>query len=74
MANENQMFLSLGLVQAIGDYLVGRPYREVAPLLNTLQTEIQANQAAAANVPAASNGSQQPINLQENETPQGELQ
>jgi len=57
MTEESQKtVLSTALVQAIGEYLVSRPYREVAGLLSTLQTEIQ----AAAQV----NGTQQPIDIQ----------
>jgi hypothetical protein len=30
------------LIQAIGDYLISRPYREVAVLINSLQMEVTA--------------------------------
>ena len=46
MSSENRIQyhrLSNDLVQAIGDYLISRPYREVAVLISGLQNEVQSS-------------------------------
>ena len=44
-----KLTLSNELVQAIGDYLITRPYKEVAMLIAGLQQEVQASVAAKPN-------------------------
>lgn len=43
---EQTFNLPLPLVRAIGDYLAGQPYREVAALLSALQTAVTAQETA----------------------------
>jgi len=49
---DNKIPLSNALIQAIGDYLITKPYREVAQLISGLQTEVQAAVAAVSGTKA----------------------
>ena len=50
--SEPRITISNNLVQALGDYLIQRPYREVAGLINALQVEVQASANFPGNVPS----------------------
>jgi hypothetical protein len=67
MSEESRIPLTNNLIQAIGDYLITRPYKEVAILIGNLQTEVQ---SAMSNKP---NGSQRPVS-EEQDRSSGELQ
>jgi len=57
MSEEFKIPLTNALVQAIGDYLITRPYKEVVLLISGLQQEVQ---AAVAAQPGQANGVQKP--------------
>lgn len=80
MVDQPKIILSNELVQAIGDYLITRPYREVAILIGGLQKEVQAGIEAAnaaalsASAFASANGGIKPEPEKGNFSPTGDLQ
>jgi len=72
MPEEFKIPLTNTLIQAIGDYLIKRPYQEVAMLISGLQQEVQAGVSQPGSQP---NGPQpEPLQESPSDTIRGDLQ